>query len=65
MLQWVLILIQFLHGRWVAEAATPCRGGEHQERLCGPIPLDLLLSGWYRILSVCSNLSKPARPAGD
>ncbi len=64
MMQWVLILIQFLHGVWAGAAAAPCRGGEQREALCGPIPLDFLLSGWCSVPSVCSNLSKPARPAG-
>ena len=64
MMEWLFILIGILHGLWADGSARPCRVGDEGALPGGPMPLDLFLSGWYAIPSVCSNLSKPAHPAG-
>ncbi len=64
MIEWLFILVRFLHGLRTNAFALPRRDGERRELPRGPIPLDLLLSGWCSVPSVCSNLSKLARPAG-
>ena len=64
MIEWVLILIRFLHGLVGGMSLVPCGVGEYRETSYGPVPLDLLLSGRCWIPSVGRNLSKPVRPAG-